>query len=198
MLQTGANLSSALRWAVVVESSKCKQYTRNKKRFWLIAAMQIGFPSTIFRPNACSTFFGALRSAQEQQDAYGRANFCHACIVHSYTIPLRRFLIWCRALEGQCSPLCTQNDPPLPPIPLAKLWFICLTQTKFAFFPTWIMRSSLVYSFNCRLFLRLEHATWHISTHTAFFLHFADNYLYYMGGTILSIWPRAEININKK
>jgi len=30
------------------------------------------------------------------------------------------------------------------------------------------------------------------------FLHFADNYLYYMEGTMGSIWPQAEINVNKK
>ena len=43
MLQIGANLSSALRWALVVESSKRKQ-----KRFWLIAATQIGLPVPSF------------------------------------------------------------------------------------------------------------------------------------------------------
>jgi len=30
------------------------------------------------------------------------------------------------------------------------------------------------------------------------FLHFADNYLYYMDGTMGSICPQAEIKINKK
>ena len=45
MFRIGANLSSALRRALVVESSKPKQYRRNKKRFWLIAAMQIDLPS---------------------------------------------------------------------------------------------------------------------------------------------------------
>ena len=30
------------------------------------------------------------------------------------------------------------------------------------------------------------------------FLHFADNYIYCMGGTMGSICPQAEININKK
>ena len=34
--------------------------------------------------------------------------------------------------------------------------------------------------------------------HILRFLHFADNYLYYMEGTMGSIWPQAEININKK
>jgi hypothetical protein len=59
---------------------------------------------------------------------------------------MRRFLIYCRALEGQCSLLCTQNDPPLPPIPLTIQWSICLTQSNCAFFPSWLMRSSLVYN----------------------------------------------------
>jgi len=34
--------------------------------------------------------------------------------------------------------------------------------------------------------------------HILRFLHFADNYLYYMEGTMGSICPQAEININKK
>ena len=33
-----------LRWSLVVELSKHRQYRRNKKRFWLMAAMHIGFP----------------------------------------------------------------------------------------------------------------------------------------------------------
>ena len=34
--------------------------------------------------------------------------------------------------------------------------------------------------------------------HILRFLHAADNYLYNMEGTVGSIWPQAEININKK
>ena len=82
MLRIGTNLSSALRWALVVESSKRKQCTRNKERFFLTYRCYANWlASTIFRPNACSTFFGALCSAQEQQDTYECANFCHACII---------------------------------------------------------------------------------------------------------------------
>ena len=74
----------------------------------------------------------------------------------------------CRVLEGQCSPLCTQNDPPLPPKPLTIPWSICLTQNNCAFFPSWLMRSSLFITLNGRLFLRQEHDAWQIFTHTAF------------------------------
>jgi len=52
----------------------------------------------------------------------------------------------CRTLEGKYSPLCTQNDPPLPPKPLIIPWYICLTQSNCAFFPSWLMRSSCVYN----------------------------------------------------
>jgi len=34
--------------------------------------------------------------------------------------------------------------------------------------------------------------------HKLRFVHFADIYLYYMEGTVGSIWPQVEININKK
>jgi len=34
--------------------------------------------------------------------------------------------------------------------------------------------------------------------HVLRFLHFADNYLYYVEGTMGSICPQAEININEK
>jgi len=34
--------------------------------------------------------------------------------------------------------------------------------------------------------------------HILRFLNFADNYLYYMDGTMGSIWPQAKMNINKK
>ena len=34
----------SLCWSLMVELSKRIQYRRNRKRFWLIAAMHIGFP----------------------------------------------------------------------------------------------------------------------------------------------------------
>jgi hypothetical protein len=166
MLRIGANFSSALRWALMVELSKPKQYTRNKKRFWLIATIQIGLPVPSFA-QMLAVLSLELFVAPKNSRMPMSARICHVCIVHSYTIPLHRFLICCRALQGQCS-LCTQNDPPLLPIPLTIPLSICLMQSNCAFFPSW-MCSSLVYNFNGRLFLQLEHATWHISTHTAFF-----------------------------
>ena len=76
-------------------------------------------------------------------------------------------LLCCRTLEGQCS-LRTQNDQPLPPKPLIILWSISLTQSNCAFFPSWLMRSSFVYNSEWYIFLRREHDTWQIFTHTAF------------------------------
>ena len=52
----------------------------------------------------------------------------------------------CRTLEGQCSPLCTQNDPPLPPKPPRIPASICLMKSNCEFFPSWLMRSSFVYN----------------------------------------------------
>jgi hypothetical protein len=82
MLRIGANLSLVLIRALVVESSKHKQYTRNKKKTLLTHCCYLNFlASTIFRPNTFSTLFRAPCSAQEQQDAYECAHFFHACIV---------------------------------------------------------------------------------------------------------------------
>ena len=66
MLRIGANFSSAFRWALVVESSKRKQYKRNKN-FFDSSLLCNWLARTIICPNPCSTSFGALCSAQEQQ-----------------------------------------------------------------------------------------------------------------------------------
>jgi hypothetical protein len=57
---------------------------KKQKTFLIYRCYADWLASTTFSPNACSTFFGALRNAQEEQDTYECANFCHTCIIQKY------------------------------------------------------------------------------------------------------------------
>ena len=59
------------------------------------------------------------------------------------------------------------------------------------------MRSGFVYNSKWQTIFR-QNMTRDRLLHLLRFVHFADNYLYYMEGTMGSVWPQAEIKINKK
>ena len=90
-------------------------------------------PSFCHDPVATERFLNASRIETErrrkQWDDGGR-NF-----VNPYTIQLRRFLICCRALEGQCSPLRTHNGAILSTIPLKIPWSMSYAQQLRFFSP---------------------------------------------------------------
>ena len=105
MLRIGANLSSALRWALVVELSKRKQYTRNKKRFRLIAATQIGLLVPSFALMLAVLLWSCC-SDQEQQDDYECANLSHVCSLQNYSFTCVTVFHIHKLLVSPCHNIC--------------------------------------------------------------------------------------------